>query len=67
MKHVTRCHQEPLHDGNKKSIPTLFSGYQDDAEPGATLEMLDIRTVDREVLEMEAGQAHSEADQKYQV
>lgn len=52
IEHVTRCHRRLLDDGDKKSFPTLFTGCQDDVELGATVEMLDIRTVDREVLEM---------------
>ena len=52
IEHVTRCRRRPLDEGDKKSIPTLFTGCQDAAEPGATVEALDIRTVDREVLEM---------------
>ncbi len=36
----------------KDCISTLFNGCQDVAEPEATVETLDIRTVDREVLEM---------------
>lgn len=52
IEHVTRCHRRPLKDGDKKSLSTFFTGCRDDAEPGATVETLDIRTLDREVLEM---------------
>lgn len=52
IDHITRCRRRPLDDGDKKSIPTLFTGSQDAAEPGARAEALDIRTADREVLEM---------------
>lgn len=52
IEHVTRCRHRPLDDGEKNTSPTLFTGYQDAAGPGETVEMLDIRTVDREVLEM---------------
>ena len=52
IEHVTRCRRRPLDDGDKKSIPTLFTGCQDTADPEAGVEALDIRTADREVIEM---------------
>ncbi|KAL8732005.1 MAG: hypothetical protein Q9181_004094 [Wetmoreana brouardii] len=51
-EHVTRCRLRPLNHGDKKSIPTLFTSCFDAAEPATKVEPLDIRTVDREVLEM---------------
>ena len=50
--HVARCRQKPREAADKKAIPTLFPGCPDTAKPGARRQGLDIRTVDREVLEM---------------
>ncbi len=52
IEHVARCRQKPREDADKKSIPTLFPGCSDTAKSGARRQGLDIRTVDREVLEM---------------
>ena len=52
IEHVARCRQKPREDADKKSIPTLFPDHPDTTQPGARKQGLDIRTVDREVLEM---------------
>jgi hypothetical protein len=52
IEHVARCRQKPQEDAGRKFFPTLFHGSPDAAEPGARGQGLDIRTVDREVLEM---------------
>ena len=52
IEHVARCRQRPREDADKKSIPTLFPGRLDTTKPGARRQGLDVRTVDREVLEM---------------
>jgi len=52
IEHVARCRQKPREDTDRKSIPTLFPCCPDTAKPGARRQGLDIRTVDREVLEM---------------
>ena len=52
IEHVARCRQKPREDANKKTISTLFPSCPDNAKPEARGQGLDIRTVDREVLEM---------------
>lgn len=52
LEHVRRCRQKPLEDADKKVIPRLFTDCQDAAMLGARAQAADIRTVDREVLEM---------------
>ena len=51
-EHVARCRQKPREDADQKSIPTLFPSCPDVTNSGAGRQGLDIRTVDREVLEM---------------
>ena len=51
-EHATQCRRRPLEDAHQRSIPTLFTGRQGAAEPAARVELLDVRTADREVLEM---------------
>ena len=52
IEHVARCRQKPREDADKKSIPTLFPDCPDTTKFEARRQGLDIRTVDREVLEM---------------
>jgi hypothetical protein len=50
---VARCRQKPLEDGAGNSVPRLFSNTPNDpVKSGARDNALDIRTVDREVLEL---------------
>ena len=53
IQHVARCRQKPREDKNGKAIPALFSDSVETGQPGARGQQgLDIRTVEREVLEM---------------
>lgn len=52
LERVKRCRQKPLEDADKKLIPRLFTDCQGVAVLGARTQAMDIRTVDREVLEM---------------
>ena len=49
---VTRCRQKPLEDADKNFLPRLFPRCSDVAKPGEEGQRLDIRTVDRQVLQM---------------
>lgn len=51
-EHVTKCRQKPLEDADKNLLPRLFASCPDAAKPGEEGQGLDIRTVDREVLQM---------------
>ena len=52
IDHVARCRQRPREDADRKLISTLFPDCSGTAKPGAERQGLDIRTVDREVLDM---------------
>ncbi|KAI9674244.1 MAG: hypothetical protein M1829_003791 [Trizodia sp. TS-e1964] len=52
IEHVTRCRQRPLIVSDRMPVPILFTGFQDVAKSSTRVEALDIRTADREVVEM---------------
>lgn len=49
---VAQCRQKPLENANKNLLPRQFPGHSDATKAGEGEQGLDIRTVDRAVLEM---------------
>ena len=49
---VAQCCWKPLEDTEKKTLPRLFTGPQEDAKRETNEQTVDARTVDRDVLEM---------------
>lgn len=52
IEHVTRCHRKVLKDGDNKFFSIFFTDCQDDAKPETTIKTLNIRTINRKILEM---------------
>ena len=50
--HISQCRQRPSKDVDKRCIPTLFTEGQDGPESDERDQSLDIRTVEREILEI---------------
>ncbi|ERF74595.1 hypothetical protein EPUS_00725 [Endocarpon pusillum Z07020] len=48
----TQCRQKGLEDTAKNLLPRSFTSHSDTAKPGEEVQGLDVRTVDREVLQM---------------